>query len=170
MSNHVKFTTEEAALAESVLADSKPDVLAAAIVRIVYACDVTIETAASVVGVSRSTALRYLKRFAEHFEKGAPAESNHGGRRHELLSAEEEKTFLAGWHARAENGELVTIAPLVSALEAKVGRKVSDVAVYNMLKRNRWRKLVPDTKHPQQDPEKQEEFKKNFPKSWRPPS
>jgi transposase len=168
MPKQLRFSSKEAAMAEEVLADSKPDVLGAAIVRIVHVCGVSMEVAAKAVGVSRFTASRYLKGFAKFVKNGVPEVTGHGGRRNELLSLEEEKTFLAEWHKRAEDGELVTIAPIVAALEAKIGRNVSDVAVYNMLKRNKWRKLMPDTKHPKQDIEKQEEFKKNSPKSWRP--
>ncbi|MFA4943706.1 MAG: winged helix-turn-helix domain-containing protein [Lentisphaeria bacterium] len=169
MANHAKFTSAEAELAERILAGSKPDMLGAAILRIVHICGTTIEAAAEAVGVSRATAIRYLAKFAARFKSGAAAESKHGGRRNELLSRAEEKVFLAEWHARAENGELVTIAPLTAALEARIGRPVSDVSIYNMLKRNHWRKLMPDTRHPQQDLEKQEEFKKNCRKSWRAP-
>jgi transposase len=134
MPKQVKFSPQEATIAEEVLSASSSDVLGAAIVRIVHVCGVTVEVAAAAVGVSRFTAGRYLKRFAKFVKSGVPEITNHGGRRNELLPVEEEKKFLAEWHKRAENGEIVTIAPIVAALEPKIGRKVSDVAVYNMLK------------------------------------
>ena len=41
---------------------------------------------------------------------------------------------------------------------------------YRLLARHGWRKVQPDTKHPKGDPVKQDEFKKNCPKQWLPPT
>lgn len=169
MSNQSKFTESETAFAVQKLAEASMGILSSALVRVVSQMNVSIEVAGKVLGISRSTALRYLKYFEAMAQRGEEQESRHGGRRSELLSPEEEVRFLETFRASAQKGELVTVAPLVSALEQKLGREISDVNIYNMLKRNKWRKLMPDTRHPKNDPAAAEAFKKNYQKSWLPP-
>ena len=169
MSNHSKFTESETAFAVQQLEKASISVLSSALVRIVSQMNATIEEAAQALGISRSTAHRYLKYFDTMMKSGAEQESRHGGRRRALLSPEEEVRFLEDFREQAQRGELVTVAPLVSALEEKLGREVSDINIYNMLKRNNWRKLMPDTRHPKNDPATGEAFKKTSQKSWHPP-
>lgn len=170
MANHLKYSEMESNAAGHILAAADAKILAAALVRIVHQCGATLEDAAKVLGISRSTALRYNKDFRSECAGTAPPRQSHGGRRNETLSPEEEKDFLSNWLEQARTGGLVTIAPIAEALEKRLGRSVSDVTVYNMLKRNGWRKITPDTKHPKADAGKQEEFKKNSLRSWLPPS
>jgi hypothetical protein len=68
---------------------------------------------------------------------------------------------------------LVGIDELRQAFEASLGREVTQDYMYKMLKRNKWRKVVPDKEHPGNDPEKAAEFKKKLfqPRfAWLPPS
>ena len=59
--------------------------------------------------------------------------------------------------------------PLRAALAERLGRrKVAPSVVYRLLARHGWRKVAPDTQHPKSDPVVQAEWKKNFPKRWRP--
>ncbi len=169
MSNKSKFTELETAFAVQKLEKASIGFLSAVLVRIVSHMNISIEVAGKILGISRSTALRYVKYFEEMAQKGQELESKHGGRRRELLSPNEEVEFLRAFEESALKGELVTIAPIVSALEEKLGREISDVNIYNMLKRHNWRKLMPDTRHPKNDPAKLEEFKKNYQKWWNPP-
>ncbi len=169
MSNYSKFTESKTAFAIQKLQGASIGILSSALVCIVSQMKVSIEVAGEILGISRSTALRYLKYFEEMVQNGEEQESRHGGRRRELLSPEEEVQFLENFKESALKGELVTIAPIVNALEQKLEREISDVNIYNMLKRHKWRKIMPDTHHPKNDPEKQEEFKKNCQKSWLPP-
>lgn len=84
-----------------------------------------------------------------------------GGRRHENLSIEEEKTLLEEFLAPAERGGLLEVRAVKEAYEARVGRRVPKSTVYRMLKRHGWRKVAPRPRHPKSDPAKQEVFKKN---------
>lgn len=86
-----------------------------------------------------------------------------GGRRTGYLTLEEEKAFLAPFFARAERGEIATVAEIQRALEAQIGREVDDSTVYRLLHRHGWRKLMPRPRHPQATIEAQEQFKKTFP-------
>jgi transposase len=85
-----------------------------------------------------------------------------GGRRHEYLSLEEERRFLAPFFARAESGEIATSAEIQQAFEARVGHEVDDSTIYRLLNRHDWRKLMPRPRHPQASKEAQEHFKKTL--------
>jgi hypothetical protein len=62
---------------------------------------------------------------------------------------------------------MVVIAPMRAALAQKLSRPVRANVIYRMLARHGWRKLAPDTRHPKSDALVQQEWKKNFRKSWR---
>jgi transposase len=85
-----------------------------------------------------------------------------GGRRHEYLTLQEEKEFLAPFFAQAESGEIATVAQIQRAFEARVGHEVDDSTIYRLLARHGWRKLMPRPRHPQADLQTQEQFKKNL--------
>ena len=90
-----------------------------------------------------------------------------GGRRSGYLSLEEEREFLAPFFGRAERGEMATTAEIWRAFEARVGHEVDDSTIYRLLARHGWRKLMPRPRHPQADPQAQEQFKKTLRRRWR---
>src|SRR5512135_1878645 len=53
-----------------------------------------------------------------------------GGRRHEYLTLQEEKAFLAPFFAQAEKGEIATVAQIQCAFEAKVEHEVDNSTIY----------------------------------------
>ena len=125
------------------------------------------EKASVLLGISKRTLFRYRESF-RHQDR--PLRSAWGGRRHCLMSPEEERAFLSPWLEKAREGGVITVPPLHEALELKLGRKLPPSTTYRLLSRHGWRKVTPDTKHPKSQPEEQEEFKKNSPKLWQPPS
>ena len=68
--------------------------------------------------------------------------------------------------SHAANGGVVVIPRIKSAIEAKLGKTLALSSVYRMLARQGWRKLAPDTQHPQGDPQAREDWKKNSPPRW----
>jgi transposase len=66
----------------------------------------------------------------------------------------------------ANVGGIVIIPRLHEDIQAALGKKVALSTVYRMLSRHGWRKLAPDTRHPQGDPQLREEWKKNSPPIW----
>jgi hypothetical protein len=66
----------------------------------------------------------------------------------------------------ANQGGIVVVPPLKKKIEEKLGKSVALSTIYRMLARNDWRKLAPDTAHPQGNAEAREEWKKNFQGSW----
>jgi transposase len=87
-------------------------------------------------------------------------DENNGGRRRQLMTPDEEAEFLAGFRDAAASASLLTVGEIKAALEARVGRKVHKTTVYRMLERHGWRKVAPRPKHPKQDKEAQDAFKK----------
>ena len=58
------------------------------------------------------------------------------------------------------------IRPLEESTERPVGKPVALSTIYRMLARHGWRKLAPDTEHPQGDAQAREDWKKNSPIRW----
>src|SRR5438876_10569651 len=85
-----------------------------------------------------------------------------GGRYHAYLTIEEERDLLTPFFERAERGELTTVAQIKQAFEKRVGHEVDETTIHRLLKRQKWRKLVPRPFHPQAYKEEQERFEQNF--------
>jgi transposase len=92
-----------------------------------------------------------------------------GGRRSSYLPLEDERALLAPCVARAERGEIATVAEVQQAFEAQIGQDVDDSPIYRLLHRHGWRKLMPRPRHPQASQEAQEQFKKPVPPRSKPP-
>ena len=92
-----------------------------------------------------------------------------GGRRNFSMTIEEEQQFLLQWSNQAVQGGVFTVLPLHAALVERIGHDIPLSTTYRLLARHGWRKVQPDTKHPNSDPATQEEFKKNCRKMWLPP-
>jgi len=90
-----------------------------------------------------------------------------GGRHHEYMTLEEEQNLLVAFFERAGKGELVTIKQIKQAYEKVMGHKVDETTIYRLLKRHRWRKVMPRPYNPQADKQEQEDFKNDFPNKVR---
>jgi transposase len=82
------------------------------------------------------------------------------GRRHQYLTLEEEKAFLAPFFAQAQTGEIATVEHIWRAFEKRVGQEVDDSTIYCLLNRHGWRKLMPRPRHPKSDPKRKSCLKK----------
>ncbi|HYX49044.1 MAG TPA: winged helix-turn-helix domain-containing protein [Ktedonobacteraceae bacterium] len=114
-------------------------------------------------GVAKETVQKLISRY-NRFEISAIETPGKGGRRNGYLTIEEEKEFLEAFLARAEKGEIVTIAEIWHAFEERVGCDVDDSTIYRLLDRHEWRKVVPRPHHPKAQKDEQEHFKK----TWQP--
>ena len=112
-------------------------------------------------GVSATTVHRVISTY-NRLGPTALETPGKGGRRHEYLSVQEEKEFLAPFFAQAESGEIATVAQIQHAFEARVGHEVDESTIYRLLARHGWRKLMPRPRHPQADLQAQAQFKKNL--------
>ena len=79
---------------------------------------------------------------------------------------ERERQILDEVFPDAATGGVVIIARIKPAIEAKLGKTLALSSVYRMLARHGWRKLAPDTQHPQGDPQAREDWKKNSATRW----
>jgi transposase len=112
-------------------------------------------------GVSATTVHRVISTY-NRLGAAAVETPGKGGRRHQYLTLEEEKQFLAPFFAQAEEGLIATTAEIWRAFETRVGHEVDDSTIYRLLNRHGWRKLMPRPRHPQADPQAQEQFKKTL--------
>lgn len=80
--------------------------------------------------------------------------------RNQYLKREQEREFLSAFAQSALEGELVRVSDIQLAFENKVGKKVAHSTVYELLKRNGWRKITPRPKNPKSDAQERERFKK----------
>jgi transposase len=72
----------------------------------------------------------------------------------------EEAAFLEGFVKEAKDASVLVANEIKAAWEKELGRTVHKTTLYRMLKRHGWRKVVPRQKHPKQDKEAVEAFKK----------
>jgi transposase len=82
------------------------------------------------------------------------------------MTPEEEEAFLEPWLKQAAAGAMIVVSPIRAALAQQLGRPVKSSIVYRLLARNGWRKVAPDTRHPKENADEQEAWKKNSPKCW----
>ena len=121
----------------------------------------SMEQTAAAIGVSAGWACQLRTRFIRDGGKRDVGRPIRGGRRRENLSREEEVIFLAPFIEKASVGGILIVGEIKQALDARLGRKTSLAATYNLLHRHDWRKLAPDKRHPKADVAAQDEFKKN---------
>ena len=70
----------------------------------------------------------------------------HGNRRN--LTVAEEAAILRPFQERAEAGQMVDIREIKAAYEAAVGHEIGSGQIYFVLKRHKWRKVMPRSRHP----------------------
>jgi len=105
----------------------------------------------------------YCKRAAG--KMAAPA-GKHDLRNRANRTLEEEKKLLQEVFDSASTGGVLVVPPFADKLRQKMGVALSLSAIYRMLARHDWRKIAPDTAHPQGDPLAREDWKKNSPARW----
>lgn len=124
---------------------------------------------AEAVGLSCSSVYR---RKAEFLGEGESSlfTAGWGGRRHGVLTPDEEADFVAHFEQAARQGQMVTASAMLGELARRCGRPPSAMTLYRILARHGWRKVVPRPRHPEADPDRQEAFKETSRSTWRPPA
>ena len=126
------------------------------------------EEVAEMVGVSQGTVYQWIHLY-NHKGPESLKLVGRGGRTGGLFTWEEEEALLAEIGEKAMQGLVVIAHPIREYAERKLGHEVSKDYAYDLLHRHGWRKVSPRPQHPKAKRAHQEEFKKNFPSSWRPP-
>lgn len=121
----------------------------------------TLAQTASALGVGHATVSRLRKVFLNQEQTASdPPARDWGGRRNSWMTLEEERAFLKPWLDLAMAGSLLVVSPVRAALAERVGQPIKASLIYRMLARHGWRKIAPDTRHPESNPAAQEDWKK----------
>jgi transposase len=128
--------------------------------------NITLAQLAHAMNTTEISLHRWRREFLAIFEGQEDRRNSWGGERCRNLTEAEEDKLLAALEEEAEQGHILTIAPIQAAYEKKLGRPVRDSVIYRMLARHGWRKLVPRHKHKKADDAQQDEWKKKL--CWRP--
>ena len=115
------------------------------------------------IGATCNLRTRYCK-VARH-ERAAPRPKR-VLRNRANATLEREAAILDEVLAGAMQGGVVVVPPLKEKIAERLGKPVALSTIYRMLARNGWRKLAPDTDHPQGDPSAREDWKKNSRGTW----
>ena len=110
----------------------------------------------------------YLRQLVSKYREGGlgALTDNHYPGNHRNLSNEEEAALLERFNEQAAAGQMVNTAEIKAAYEEAVGHSIGGGQIYYVLKRHKWRKVMPRSKHPQKaDEEVIETSKKLTPES-----
>ena len=124
----------------------------------------SLKQTAEAMGVSPGWASRLRNQFMAGQMIASDAPPARGGRHRENFTHAQEAQLLQAFLERASRGGILVVGQIKPALEAKLGRPMALSSVYNLLHRHGWRKLAPDKRRPQSDPQAQIDWKKNSPK------
>jgi transposase len=104
----------------------------------------TLKQVAELLGLSRDRVVVLRREFRR--SRGIPSVTkSRGGRHHQLLTEEEEISFIKPWLEKSNRGETIHVPALHAELEAQAGRAVPKSTVYRLLARHGWKKQGLDT-------------------------
>ena len=129
------------------------------------------EEYASLLGIAKEKVYRIIQQYnnrGKDFDIGL----QWGGRREKrsLLPLKEEQEMMKTLEKEAHAGKIITMNDIRKVVEKKVKYSVSDDYLWDLFKRQNWKKKAPRPQHPKKQQAKQEEFKKNSRSSWSPAS
>jgi transposase len=128
----------------------------------------SLEETAKIIGRSKSATCGMRTRFAKVCAGQCPvARGKRQLRNRAKADLEHERQALDELLHESATGGVVTVPQFKPALEAKLGKTMALSTLYRMLARHGWRKLAPNTRHPQGDPQARQAWKKNSPANWR---
>ncbi len=124
----------------------------------------SLEQTARAIGRSVNATCAMRSRFAQIAEGILkPPRAKTALRNHAWVDLDKEAQILDEVLAGAQAGGIVVIPQLKPLIEMKRGKPMALSTLYRMLARHGWRKLAPDTHHPQGDAQRREVWKKNCP-------
>jgi transposase len=119
------------------------------------------------VGLSKPSIYKIIEGYNKRGVSAIVVKSR-GGRRRSLLSVAEEEALVRSISEQAAKGLIKTANDIRVIVESRVGKEVSDDFLWDLLKRNGWKKKVPRPHHPKRNKAEQDSFKKNSPTYWMP--
>ena len=82
------------------------------------------------------------------------------------MSYEEEAALLKLFAKKAEAGQMVEISEITAAYQEAVGHSVGTAQIYYVLRRHKWRKVMPRSQHPKKASEEVIETSKKLTSEW----
>jgi Winged helix-turn helix len=121
----------------------------------------SLEATALAIGRSVSLTCKLRNRRRRELAQEIPTKQPKSALRNRAISTlAREAALIDEILVQAAHGGVVVIPSLKPAFERALGREIALSTLYRMLARHGWRKLAPDTAHPQGDPAAREQFKK----------
>ena len=123
---------------------------------------------ATATGYSFSGIVKLVSKYREG-GLGAIVENHYGGNRRNM-SYEEESALLEPFWKKAEAGQIVEVSEIKAAYQESVGHSIGTAQIYYVLRRHRWRKVMPRSKHPKKASEEDIEVSKKLTResgNWR---
>ena len=80
---------------------------------------------------------------------------NHYAGNRRNMSIAEEEAIISQYREKAEKGQLVSIKELKTAYEEAAGHQIGAGQIYRVLKRHKWRKVMPRSQHPKKASEEE---------------
>jgi len=122
------------------------------------------QTAAAIARSRGATCTMRTRFFAIRQGQQTAPRSKRELRNRAHTSLQEEKRILEEVLAGAKEGKVLTVPQYKPLIEQRLGKSIALSTAYRMLARHGWRKIAPDTMHPQGDVQTREAWKKNLPK------
>ena len=122
----------------------------------------TAEQIAPVVGLHPGSVWRIWSLYMKNGEAALLGEQRGRARGNAHLTLAQEKGILSSLLKQATRGKLLTIRDVHAAVCRKAGEDVDMSTTYRMLKRHKWRKIVPLPTHPKGNAKIREAFKESF--------
>jgi len=128
----------------------------------------SLEQTARIIGRSKGATCSMRTRFAQVSagQRSAPR-SKRTLRNRAKAELQREQQALDEVLGAAATGGIVVVSQIKPEVETLLGKTMALSTLYRMLARHGWRKLAPDTRHPQGDPQAREAWKKNSQANWR---
>lgn len=86
---------------------------------------------------------------------------------HRNMSYEEEQEILDRFQEAAKAGQVITVKEIKAAFDEKLGRDTGRGYIYMLLKRHKWRKLKPRSRHPKKASDEEIAASKKLKPSWK---
>ena len=92
----------------------------------------------------------YLRQLVSKYREGGlgALTENHYPGNHRNMSYEEESAILDKFKEQATAGQMVNTAEIKAAYETAVGHSIGGGQIYYVLKRHKWHKVMPRSRHP----------------------
>lgn len=113
-----------------------------------------------IVGLHATSVNRIVKRFKEGgIDAIVGKRHTHGNR---YMTLDEEKAFLSRFQSQGMAGQVIEVSDIHRAYEETVGHPVTRSAIYYILHKHGWRKVMPRGRHPKKASEAEiAAYKKN---------